>query len=153
MYRFPYLVSHAYLGDDADLAPHDAPDVIRTLLEGDTLTTRLARMDGAMVDAVERGLARASTTSAAAMRASILSDLVSLREARGRWADAASLLRARLSAGPTPAAARAGREGLPEGERCRFRRGDAALALVRMPCGLSPTGRSPSTYAVRDLRP
>jgi hypothetical protein len=51
-------------------------------------------MDGAMVDAVERGLARALDEERAAdARASILGDLVSLREARGRWADAAALLR------------------------------------------------------------
>jgi tetratricopeptide (TPR) repeat protein len=95
MYRFPYLVSHAYLGDDRELAPHDAADVIRTLMDGDTLTTRLARMDAVMVDAVERGLARALDE-----RASILGDLVSLREARGRWADAAALLRAEAEHAP-----------------------------------------------------
>src|SRR5439155_17688572 len=97
---FPDLDSHAYLGSDADLQPSDAGQVIRAVVEGDTMKVRLARLEPDMVAAIERGLARAlEKVQAGEARAAILDDLVTLLEARGRWGEAATVLRAEAERG------------------------------------------------------
>jgi O-antigen ligase len=100
MFRFPYLVSHAYLAADAHTGTRDASELLRVLAEGDTMRVRLATLEAELADAVERGLTRAlAEVQAGAVRASIVNDLVTLLEARGRWGDAADALRAEASRG------------------------------------------------------
>ena len=52
IYRFPYLVSHAYLtGDSGDLSFGDPGQLVHALVDGDTLKTRLATLESGMADA------------------------------------------------------------------------------------------------------
>src|SRR5262249_61922196 len=44
LYRFPYLVSHAFLGSAAELTPGDGPYVVRALAAGDLVAARLASL-------------------------------------------------------------------------------------------------------------
>src|SRR5439155_5829545 len=94
IFRFPYLESHAYLSPYLGPELSDAGQVIRALVEGHTLTVRLVRLEPAMVAAIERGLARAlDRVQAGDARAATLDSLVTLLEARGRWGEAATVLR------------------------------------------------------------
>ncbi len=93
MYRFPYLVSHAYLSPDLESDAHEPSQVVRALIEGDTLPVRLVSLDPVESEAIERGLRRALDDHAVGdERAGIVADLVSILEARERWNDAASVL-------------------------------------------------------------
>jgi tetratricopeptide (TPR) repeat protein len=95
MFRYPYLVSHAYLSPESDVIPRDAADWLRVLADGETLAVRLSGLDERMAGAVERGLDRAlAATPDGPLRAGIVDDLATLLEARERFTDAATLLRA-----------------------------------------------------------
>jgi hypothetical protein len=95
MYRFPYLVSHAFLSPDMKLSSSDGPYVVRALASGDTTSVRLALLPQPMADAVERGLDRALAETVAGTRHNdIVEDRVALLEARERWLNAAEALRA-----------------------------------------------------------
>ena len=95
MYRDPFLVSHSYLGGDDPMQPTDSQQLIRALGESDTLRLRLAAIEPGVAAAIERGLRRAlSENAAGAERAGIVEDLVTLLEARERWADAAQTITA-----------------------------------------------------------
>src|SRR5262249_6275360 len=95
LYRFPYLVSHAFLGSAAELTPGDGPYVVRALADGDFVTAHLASLDPALTDAIARGLDRAlAETPAGEKHTGIVADRVTLLEARERWAEAADMLRA-----------------------------------------------------------
>jgi hypothetical protein len=115
MYRFPALVSHAYLSPDLDFEVDDAGRVIQALADGDALAVRLVALEPPVVAAIERGLARAAEeVGAGAERAAIVSDQVLLLEARERWEDAATVLGAAADLEPTDHAslARAARNHL-----------------------------------------
>jgi hypothetical protein len=45
LYRFPSLVSHAFLGPDAALTSGEGPYVVRALADGDIVTAHLASLD------------------------------------------------------------------------------------------------------------
>jgi O-antigen ligase/tetratricopeptide (TPR) repeat protein len=93
--RFPALSMHAFLGGDDELAAGDGAFVVRALADGDILGIRLARLDPVLTAAIERGLDRARDASpAGGRRPAIIADRVALLEARGRWAEAADMLRA-----------------------------------------------------------
>jgi tetratricopeptide (TPR) repeat protein len=95
MYRFPYLVSHAYLSPDLESDAHEPSQIVRALIEGDTLAVRLMSLDPEQSGAIERGLRRALDDHAMGdERAGIVADLVSVLEARESWKDAASVLAA-----------------------------------------------------------
>jgi O-antigen ligase/tetratricopeptide (TPR) repeat protein len=95
LYRFPYLVSHAFLGSAAELTPGDGPYVVRALADGDFVTAHLASLPPALTDAIARGLDRAlAETPAGEKHTGIVADRVTLFEARERWAEAADMLRA-----------------------------------------------------------
>ena len=92
MSRFPYLASHAYLSADVD-STSDPGRLVRALAEGDTMAIRLATLEPATSNAIERGLRRAlDGVAAGESRTSIANDLVALLEARERWTDAAVVL-------------------------------------------------------------
>src|SRR5262249_3976459 len=94
-YRLPSLISHAFLGPDAELTPDQGTYVVRALADGDVLGVRLAMLDQPLAAAVERGLDRAlGQRQAGVERAAIIADLVLLLESNQRWAEAADTLRA-----------------------------------------------------------
>ncbi len=94
IYRFPYLVSHAYLSPEgAELTPRNTAQMIRALADGDTMTVRLSALDDDMAAAIERGLQRAlDRIEGGEERVTIVDDLVTLMEVRGRFAEAAAVL-------------------------------------------------------------
>jgi len=95
MVRFPYLVTHAYLSPDSQIATRDVGQLIQALAEGDSLLVRLVALDGERSAAIERGLRRALATAAPGTdRSGIVQDLVTLLEVRGHAGDAAEVLRA-----------------------------------------------------------
>jgi tetratricopeptide (TPR) repeat protein len=95
MFRYPYLVSHGYLSPDGDLVARSPREWLRVLADGDTVAVRLAALDDAMADAIERGLTRALAVAPEGdVRSGIVDDLATLLEARERWTDAAKFLRA-----------------------------------------------------------
>lgn len=95
MFRYPYLVSHAYLSPASDVIARGAREWLRVLADGDTLAVRLASLDDDVADAIERGLERAlAATPDGPVRSGIVDDLATLLEARERFADAAAHLRA-----------------------------------------------------------
>ncbi len=95
MFRYPYLVSHAYLSPDSDVIARGARDWLRVLADGDTIAVRLAALDERMAGAVERGLRRALAAAPdGPVRAGIVDDLATLLESRGRFAEATAHLRA-----------------------------------------------------------
>jgi hypothetical protein len=99
-FRFPRLAGHAYLSPASDSVPSDAAELLRALAEGDTLIGRLRGLDDGKAAAVERGLERALATGIAGdARHAVVEDLATLREARGRPAEAADLLRAEAESG------------------------------------------------------
>lgn len=115
MFRYPYLVSHAYLGPASDVVTRGAGEWLRVLAEGDTLALRLAALDDALASAIRRGLERALAASAdGPVRAAIVDDLATLLEAREHFADAAAMLRAEAERSEDGRAylARAGRAAL-----------------------------------------
>ncbi len=96
MYRYPHLVTHAYLDPDSGIfPPASSGQLLRELVEGETLTTRLAMLDADMAEAIERGLRRALESHPAGVEeGAVTGDVVTLLEARGRWQEAATALRA-----------------------------------------------------------
>jgi len=95
MFRYPYLVSHAYLSPDSDVVPRGPSDWLRVLADGDTMAVRLSGLDAAMAGAIERGLTRALEVAPdGVIRAGIVDDLATLLEARERFGEAAVHLRA-----------------------------------------------------------
>jgi tetratricopeptide (TPR) repeat protein len=93
MYRFPYLVSHAYLSPDLESGTHEPKQLVRALVEGDTLPVRLASLGPEETAAIERGLRHALDERIMGdERAAVVADLVSVLEARERWNDAAAVL-------------------------------------------------------------
>src|SRR5262249_11355260 len=93
MRRSPYLASHRFLGP-GPTGPEDPRQLVRVVVDGDTMEVRLATLETLLAAAVERGLRDAlGEASAGEPRAAIVDDLVTLLEARERWADAAALLR------------------------------------------------------------
>jgi O-antigen ligase/tetratricopeptide (TPR) repeat protein len=94
-YRLPSLISHAFLGPDAELTPDQGPYVVRALADGDVVGVRLAILDQPLTAAIERGLDRAlGERQAGEERAGIIADLVLLLESNQRWTEAADTLRA-----------------------------------------------------------
>ena len=94
MFRYPYLVSHAYLSSESDVIPRGAADWLRVLADGDTMAVRLSGLDERMAGAIERGLTRALAVAPDGdTRAGIVDDLATLLESRERFADAAAQLR------------------------------------------------------------
>jgi hypothetical protein len=136
MLRMPYLVSHAYLlPDAAGLGFGSAHEPIRVLFEGDSMAGRLAALDPAIAGAIERGLARAlPEASHGRAHAAIADDLVTLLEARGRWAEAAATLQAEAGQSVDPASelARAARDQLQSHDDAAAEQALLA-ALVRAP--------------------
>jgi O-antigen ligase len=95
MFRYPYLVSHAYLSPESDVVQRGAAEWLRVLADGDTVAVRLAGLDDAMAGAIERGLRRALEVAPDGdTRTGIVEDLATLLEARERFGDAATDLRA-----------------------------------------------------------
>jgi hypothetical protein len=134
LFRNPYLAAHAFLGPDGDL-PEDAGQLVRVLIDGDTLPVRLAALDPALATAVERGLGRAlDDVSGGAQRAAIVDDLVALLEARDRFGDAATLLVAEADPGVDGATrlAHAARDHVKAGEPTRAEQA-LLTALLRTP--------------------
>ena len=91
--RYPYLVSHT-LPEQASPVDTAPAGWLADLAGEDTLRTRLAALDPALADAVERGLERAlAERPAGRERQVVAEDLVLLLESRGRYAEAAVALR------------------------------------------------------------
>jgi O-antigen ligase len=94
LYRFPSLISHAFLGPDVALTSGEGPYVVRALADGDVVTAHLASLDPALTDAIASGLDRALNEARAGGRhTDIVADRVTLLEARERWVEAADMLR------------------------------------------------------------
>jgi tetratricopeptide (TPR) repeat protein len=134
MRRSPYLAAHGFLAPDS--APDDDPrQLVRVVVEGDTMAVRLAALDPTLADAIERGLAGAlDAAPAGETRAAIVDDLVTLREARGRFAEAAALLRAEADPGADGAGrlAHAARNYVKAGDHAAAERA-LLTALLRTP--------------------
>lgn len=97
--RYPYVVSHV-LPEPASAGAEPA-GWLADLAGQDTLRVRLAALDPALADAVERGLERAlAERPAGRERQVVADDLVLLLEARGRHDEAGATLRD--TAGITP---------------------------------------------------
>ncbi len=95
MFRFPYLVSHAYVGPDADLGELRREGLIREIADGNSIPVHLAVLDPQAAGAIEKGLRRAlEQAPGGEARAAIVDDLATLLEARERWWEAAALLHA-----------------------------------------------------------
>jgi O-antigen ligase len=113
MFRYPTLGTHAYLDPESDMfPPANSEQLVRELVEGETLGARLAMIDDAMAAAIERGLRRALEAHPGGdMHGAIAQDVVTLLEARGRWREAADTLRTQgeLSMDDTDLLARAAR--------------------------------------------
>ncbi len=93
--RYPSLGLHTFLRPGMELEPEDGAFVVRALADGDATAVRLARLDPALAQAIERGLDRAlANMPAGEQRARIVADRVALLEAGGRWTEAADTLRA-----------------------------------------------------------
>ena len=98
--RYPYLVSHQ-LPDPSSVDAAAPTGWLADLAGEDTLRARLAGLDPALADAVERGLQRALADRPGGRdRQVVTEDLVLLLEARGRHGEAAVALRD--AAGITP---------------------------------------------------
>src|SRR5439155_44470 len=136
MFRFPHLVSHAYLDPESGILPPDtSQQLIRELTDGDIVSVRLSGLDVVMVGAIERGLRRAlDTAPGGEMRTAIVDDLVTLLEARERWSEAAATLRteADLRADESTTLARAARDYL-KGQDYEAAEQMLLAALIRTP--------------------
>jgi len=136
MFRFPHLVSHAYLDPETGILPPDtSQQMIRELTDGDTVSVRLSALDQRMVGAIERGLRRAlEMAPGGETRTAIVDDLVTLLEARERWSEAAETLRAEsdLRAGESTSLARSARDYL-KGQDYEAAEQTLLAALLRTP--------------------
>jgi O-antigen ligase/tetratricopeptide (TPR) repeat protein len=94
--RYPHLLTHAFLAPDSGVfPPTSSRDLLREIADGETLSGRLAQLDDLMAGALERGLRRGLETHAAGeVHDDIVSDVVTLLEARRRWTEAADALTA-----------------------------------------------------------
>lgn len=116
-------------------APRTDAEALRALLDGDDLPVQLSALDPEQAATLERGLERAlEETPGGTERTAVVYELVALREARGRWREAAALLRVEAD--------RSGDRGIDLGRAARdYRRAgelDAAeatlvAALLRAP--------------------
>lgn len=95
MFRYPTLATHAYLDPESEMfPPANSEQLVRELVEGETLSARLTLLDADLADAIEKGLRRALEANPGGdMHAAIARDVVTLLESRGRWAEAADTLR------------------------------------------------------------
>ena len=136
MFRFPHLVSHAYLDPETGILPPDtSQQLIRELTDGDTVSVRLSGLDEKMVRAIERGLRRALEMAPGGdTRTAIVDDLVTLLEARERWSEAAETLRSEsdLRAGESTTLARSARDYL-KGQDYEAAEKTLLAALIRTP--------------------
>jgi hypothetical protein len=134
MRRSPYLAAHGFLGTDTEPAEH-ADELVRVVVEGDTMAVRLGTLDPVLAGAVERGLRHAlEEVAAGEPRAAIVDDLVALLEARNQWDDAAGILRAEADPGADGAVrlAHAARDYVKAGEHAAAEHA-LLTALVRTP--------------------
>lgn len=95
MFRYPHLDTHAYLDPESDFfPPANAEQLRKELVEGETLSARLAQLDPDMTAAIERGLQRAlAEHPGGGDRAGVMRNVITLLEARARWREAAEALR------------------------------------------------------------
>jgi O-antigen ligase/tetratricopeptide (TPR) repeat protein len=116
MFRYPHLDTHAYLDPESDFfPPANAEQLRKELVEGETLTARLAQLDPDMTAAIERGLQRAlEAHPGGSDRAAVMQNMITLLEARERWREAAEALRGQAAQrlDDTDALARAARNFL-----------------------------------------
>jgi hypothetical protein len=134
MFRNPYLETHGFLAPDGDLAG-DAGDLVRVVVEGDTMPVRLAALDPTLRDATRRGLERAlGEAPAGEPRAAIVADVVTVLEAGEAWHDAAAVLEAEADPGADGATflAHAARDHVKAGDRDAAER-TLLAAVVRTP--------------------
>jgi O-antigen ligase/tetratricopeptide (TPR) repeat protein len=144
MFRYPYLVSHAYLSPESDVVPRGPNDWLRVLADGDTIAVRLAALDAAMAGAIERGLTRALEVAPDGVtRAGIVDDLATLLEARERFGDAAAHLRAEADRNED------GRAYLARAARAALRASDLDTAEETLLAALTRTPEQGRLY--RDL--
>ena len=95
VFRHPEFAAHPLLHVASSSPSRRVHDVVRALAADEGPASRVAGLDDELAAAADRGLARAlAAAGEGAERLPILEDLVSLREARGRWREAAALLRA-----------------------------------------------------------
>jgi hypothetical protein len=145
MFRYPYLVSHAYLSPDSDVVQRGAAEWLRVLADGDTVAVRLAGLDDAMAGAIERGLRRALDIAPDGVtRAGIVDDLATLLEARERFTDAATLMRGEAGRSDDGRAFLARRPCVVAGQGSRDRRRHAARGARARRSKARSTGTSPS---------
>lgn len=99
MFRYPNLDTHAYLDPESDFfPPANAEQLRKELVEGETLSARLAQLDPDMTAAIERGLQRALADHPGGNdRAAVMQNMITLLEARARWREAAEALRGQAS--------------------------------------------------------
>ncbi|MEO6030145.1 MAG: O-antigen ligase family protein [Candidatus Binatia bacterium] len=144
MFRFPYLVSHDYMSTATELGARTPAALLRALADGDTVPVRLAALDDVTAGAIERGLTRALTDMPPGdTRAGILNDLALLLEARARFADASTLLRAEASQ------SQAGRSSLARAARNALRVNDLQGAEETLLAALADNPEQGRLY--RDL--
>ena len=144
MFRYPYLVSHAYLSPESDVVKRGPAEWLRVLADGDTVAVRLAGLDADMADAIERGLRRALAVAPDGdVRSGIVDDLATLLEARERYADATTHLRAEADRSD------AGRDNLARAARDAIRAKDLDTAEATLLAALTRTPEQGGLY--RDL--
>ncbi|MCW5889155.1 MAG: O-antigen ligase family protein [bacterium] len=116
MFRYPHLDTHAYLDPESDFfPPANAEQLRKELIEGETVSARLAQLDPDMTAAVERGLQRAlAEHPGGSDRTAVMQNVITLLEARQRWREAAEALRGQAAQrlDDTEALARAARNFL-----------------------------------------
>ena len=116
VFRAPSLRSHPAL----DPGSASSPQAILAPVAVDQTARRLAELEPDILDAVEHGLTRALQAAPKSSH-TLVDDLATLREARGRWAEAAVVLRAEAEQS-------ADATGLARAARDYLKAGDASAA-------------------------
>ena len=116
VFRAPSLRSHSAL----DPGSASSPQAILAPVAVDQTARRLAELEPDILDAVEHGLTRALQAAPKSSH-TLVDDLATLREARGRWAEAAVVLRAEAEQS-------ADATGLARAARDYLKAGDASAA-------------------------
>ena len=112
VFRAPSLRSHPAL----DPGSASSPQAVLAPVAVDQTARRLAELEPDILDAVEHGLTRALEAAPKSSH-TLVDDLATLREARGRWAEAAVVLRAEAEqSGDATGLARAARDYLKAGD-------------------------------------
>ena len=112
VFRAPSLRSHPAL----DPGSTSSPQAVLAPVAVDQTARRLAELEPDILDAVEHGLTRALEAAPKSSH-TLVDDLATLREARGRWAEAAVVLRAEAEqSGDATGLARAARDYLKAGD-------------------------------------